>query len=912
MDDILHAVKNLVEAQRVAQSVAFTLGLGSMEVKCFTFSSQKPSELVSADGIHVGLVGYLWDSENDQVKLDTKALYFGKPKRGKTPSPVVGDVKTALLGHFTRRNLVGKAAGVFDPAGLVTPITAKIKLDLHELCGLKLGWDDEVPVKYIDVWVANLDTISRLGNVHFPRAVVYADAKDDQFELICLCDASANICIACVYARSEMKDGSFRCQLITAKSKLVRGVSIPRAELKAATLGAVLSHTVKRNVSDHFKGITYATDNTITLYWINQDYRPLQVAVRNSVIEIRRFSLPEQWFHVRTDENIADLGTRPAAIEEIMPGSEWQVGKPWMSLPRSEWNLRTTEEITLSNEEKREALKELRAPDMGGYAISSITPKLSMRYSYSKYVYDPCTRPWQTVLRVVATLYRAVDKAQGKPYNTTTHFEDIELERAATYYYKKGTQEVRQFSKEKDYKETSFEKDGILYYAGRLLDAQKLDDMENVMHDVGPLQFVKPILDRYSPIAYSLMMHCHTVEARHKNAVVTLRESMAHAYIIGGRDLAIEIRNACSWCRRFKRKLLEVEMGPVHKNRLTIAPAFYFTQVDMMGPFTAYDTTNLRKPVKIWGIVFKCTSTCAVACHVMTKSDTESVMMAYTRFGSNHGHPRKLFIDAGSQLMKACREMEISMIDLTKSLDITYRVGIEHSICPPTGHNSHGMVERSIKEVKALFYKVYRLQRLDVMNYETAFCWVANELNNLPICLGSKYRNLDHLDLLTPNRLLLGRANRRAFSGCALIDAPTRLIKQMEEVYDSWWKTWKEEKMADFIPQPAMWRKTTYQPKVGDIVVFPKDDPSPLLGEAAWRLGKIATTELGPDGLVRVVTVQYRNENEEVFRDPLRRPVRNIAVLHEEGTLELTDCLNEATKQATVHFQTHRSGVVKF
>ena len=54
------------------------------------------------------------------------------------------------------------------------------------------------------------------------------------------------------------------------------------------------------------------------------------------------------------------------------------------------------------------------------------------------------------------------------------------------------------------------------------------------------------------------------------------------------------------------------------------------------------------------------------------------------------------------------------------------------------GHNYHGQVERSIREVKKLFDTVYRGVKMDIMGYETCFAWISNELNNLPLCLGSK------------------------------------------------------------------------------------------------------------------------------------------------------------------------------
>ena len=38
---------------------------------------------------------------------------------------------------------------------------------------------------------------------------------------------------------------------------------------------------------------------------------------------------------------------------------------------------------------------------------------------------------------------------------------------------------------------------------------------------------------------------------------------------------------------------------------------------------------------------------------------------------------------------------------------------------------------------------------------------IANSINNMPIGLGSKVECIENLDILTPNRLTLGRSNNR-------------------------------------------------------------------------------------------------------------------------------------------------------
>jgi len=186
---------------------------------------------------------------------------------------------------------------------LVTPVTARLKLDLHDLCTRKLDWDDPIPEELLTLWVQNLHDIQELRKIPFKRSIIPEDAANTNLQLIVSVDASEHIAVASVHSRVLLNNGLFHCQLVVGKSKIITGSTIPRAELKAATIGSILGHLVVSNVGNQFQSSIFVTDSTITLYWINQDDRPLQIAVRNQVIEIRRFTLKEQWYHVDTKDN---------------------------------------------------------------------------------------------------------------------------------------------------------------------------------------------------------------------------------------------------------------------------------------------------------------------------------------------------------------------------------------------------------------------------------------------------------------------------------------------------------------------------------------------------------------------------------------------------------------------------------
>ena len=1102
VDDTAHAEDTAEELRSVAAAMDYALSLASMAVKAHTFSGEDPSEVVSADGESVGLLGYIWWSKEDVISINVKELFFGKVDRGRLPPPVSGDLATALSKTFTRRTLVAKVASIFDPLGYATPITSRIKLDLSQITELKTSWDQKLPEPFIGQWVANLEDLQKLRSLRVQRCWIDPNAVSNEVELVISVDASEKIAIACVHARSQLPDGTFACRLVAAKSKLVHMTTVPRGELKAAVLGASMAHIIKKNLGSRVKKTLFVTDSTIVMFWLNQDTRPLQTTVRNSVIEIRRLSHVEQWFHIDSKNNLADLGTRDAQVSDITLGSEWQSGKWWMSLPIEQMPIRSREEVQLNQQERQDANKEVKAADICGVCLPALKDKVAERYSFSKYVVDPCLFPWPKSVRVLAFVFKFIEKLkiavklkkeqtapepsepdgeplevanppsegydrpgkkvrrspptrssspprpprtrararkeaeadlnilykprsfkgygdtsiqeevqddstmvqlrnvnrislfmddQGKlllpngyvsvpvpvidesrglnppppdyvsdclecsppepppleerlgvglqphyplnspppppppavasrlrpdapsfdpstpskiffPYLSSGNKEKIrdfqlspeEINIAETYFFKKATNEVKQFVKAVEYKKQTILKDGILWYNGRILEGQNVSDPEQIMSDLEPLSFVKPVSDRYSPVSYAIMLHSHAKLTHHRNSISTLRESRNLAFIFKGRDLSNEVREHCTFCKRFRARLIEVEMGKMHQSRLTCAPAFYNAQVDLFGKYQAYCEHNHRAVVPVWGVIFKDPSSGAIAIYGMAKYSTGAFINAYTRHSSRYGHPLKLFIDAGSQLMKACKDLEFSWTDLTTTLNSQFGVGIVHAVCTTGSHAAHGVVERSVLEVKRLLNVTYRLVTLDLYGYDTAFTYIANELNSLPLCLGSRYENLEHSDLITPSRLLLGRNNQRAPAGYPRISSKSRQIDQLDQVHKAWWETWKKEKLVDYIPAPSKWHKNSRPPIVGDIVVFIRDEA--VLGESLWKLGVIE--KLIPsqaDGKVRAVLISYRNPTELKNR-VTKRDVRKMAILYREGELELMEILNEASK----------------
>ena len=122
---------------------------------------------------------------------------------------MTGDVKSALSSVFSRRTLWGQVAKFWDPMGLLTLLTSRLKLDLRSVTLLGLGWDDKIPDQYLDTWVRNLSDIETAKEIRFRRAVIPTNALDCYVDMITSTDASENIAVACVHTRVRLQQGGY-------------------------------------------------------------------------------------------------------------------------------------------------------------------------------------------------------------------------------------------------------------------------------------------------------------------------------------------------------------------------------------------------------------------------------------------------------------------------------------------------------------------------------------------------------------------------------------------------------------------------------------------------------------------------------------------------------------------------------
>ena len=238
---------------------------------------------MTEDGISVKVAGMKWFPKGDFLKLNIGTLNFARKQRGRKALNECGKIPA----NFTRRDCVGKVSEIFDLLGKANPIIGGLKIDCHELSLRKLEWDDPIPSDLKDVWLRNFELLQDLRDVKFKRCIVPLDAVDLNIETLDTEDGSNELICVAIYARFKLEGGGYSCQLVFSRTKIVPvDLSIPRAELLAATLNAITGHVVKISFGNyHVKSMKF-TDSQIVLHWINCTRGELKLWVRNRVIEI--------------------------------------------------------------------------------------------------------------------------------------------------------------------------------------------------------------------------------------------------------------------------------------------------------------------------------------------------------------------------------------------------------------------------------------------------------------------------------------------------------------------------------------------------------------------------------------------------------------------------------------------------
>lgn len=335
-------------------------------------------------------------------------------------------------------------------------------------------------------------------------------------------------------------------------------------------------------------------------------------------------------------------------------------------------------------------------------------------------------------------------------------------------------------------------------------------------------------------------------------------------------------------CRRINKICESQCMGQLPNERLNPAPPFYFTSLDLFGPYLVKDTVKKRTTLKVYGIIFACMTSRAVHIDIAEGYSTDNFLNVFRRFISIRGFPKMVYSDRGSQLVKANKELTqaVGNLNFDKIMKFGRKEGMTWKFTKGADAPwQNGCTESLIRLVKRGISISIGNKVLSYADLQTVMFEIANLINQRPIGIkpGS---DLDLGSYLCPNDLLLGRASSIVPSGvfednCSL----RKSFRFVNEIINTFWKKW----IRDFFPTLLVrtkWHVEKRNVKPGDIVLV--KDKNALKGN--WKLAQVIFTSPGFDGKVRNVTLRYKlsipgtkyNGQRDILID---RSVHNISVI---------------------------------
>lgn len=926
VDDTITGSNEEPTALKQIKETLSAFSQGGFALKYVVRSGSDPPEEASTDGTSLKILGYKWSPKEDILNPGFGEINFNKKRRGaKKPNPFTietpEDVSRLLNAtKITRRMIVSKIAEIWDPVGIWEPYKLQLKLDNSYLNGL--DWDVPVSCELQTHWKDRFREFVDIPKMEAIRCVIPQEAIDpNSMRLLCLSDAAESAGGCAIYASFQKVDGSFSCQLLTSRSKLMNQ-KIPRNELEAIKLMAETANTVKKALGDQVKDVLYFTDSTIAMCWCHNTSKKLRMYTLYRVADIRRNILGTAYdtqelplYHIDGKLNIADYLTKHHNIkpEDMAPQSLWHTGHPWMNLSLEKMPLTTYKQLTISKEELITIDQECFPEPIMSEVVSSLPPQVMYSGTAStlhctrcehnnlgiplQQCYgidnefdhcDDCSCPiqfssfalkagktqhelldlislgWSRSLTRLSFVAKFATKLKHRTHinkgistdscivckisNLTTdpiEQDKIFTTQAKDYLFRQETARIKTLLPKKKIDQFT-EKDGILYYESRLSEENQITQTDldiDIFIDSAEIKTMLPVVLADSELFFSYTLHVHHKIRPHSGVEITLKEINKSMMVLNNPRRIIQmIRKFCPRCRIIAKKTVELRMMHHPAARTNLAPPFYHCMVDTVFGFKGQPYKNARKSFKMYALIIVCLLTGATNILAIEGLETQDIIQALERHSARHGVPAVMYVDNGTQLM-ALEHAHFNLRNL--KAHVLDSLGLKIIVSNAKSHEERGRVEAKVKLLRSMLDKltISNHSCMTALQWETLFAKISNMLDDLPLAKCTNSNLADPTwDIITANRLKLGRNNNRSLEGYISLPkgvGPDSLLKRNQEIQKVWYQM-LIDRIHHLIPRPAKWSKTD-DVNVGDICLFIYNE-NPGMGKYVWKIGKVTDT----------------------------------------------------------------------
>ncbi|XP_036150741.1 uncharacterized protein LOC118648525 [Monomorium pharaonis] len=762
----------------------------------------------------------------------------------------------------SKRVMLSEVSKLFDPLGLLGPTIVIAKLILQDLWRSNVDWDESVPQAVYTRWSTFKNQLIELNQLTIPRRVKFS-ANNRMIQVHGFCDASQYAYGACIYVRTKLKNGDYQCELLGSKSRVapLKTISLPRLELSAALLLTRLLERVRASINLTNVKIYLWSDSTIALNWIASASRKFSVFVSNRIGEIQRATEPEDWRHVPSAQNPADLLSRGLNPRELVNATTWWKGPAFLQQSECQWPVNKLPRLGNDIPELQKIYVNVAIVDV------SIINEILDKYSNL-----------DKVCRIISYCIRFARRSS----RATTLFITHEEMSSALHRLCKI---VQQHSFPDDYKTLSnaeaistsskilsltpfMDHSGLIRVGGRLRNS-------NLPHDT-----CHPILlPRDHELTKRIISKEH-VRSMHAGTQATMAAVRQRFWPLSLRSTTRRIVLRCVRCFRVKPVLSEALMGSLPSSRVTISRPFARCGVDYAGPLILREgkRRNARNH-KAYVAVFVCFTVKAVHLELVGDLTSDAFLAAFKRFISRRGRPSHVWSDNGTSFVGAKNQLkdfygllnDDTVQDKVKTFSRDQQ--ISWSFIPPSSPHHGGLWEAAVKSAKYHMHRIIGKAHLTYEEMQTTLCEVEAILNSRPITALSADPN--DLAYLTPGHFLIGTP-MNSFPTPDLTDlSENRLVRwqRVEQLRQHFWRRWSLEYLHS-LQTRSKWKATKgNQLQRGQLVLVKQQDLHPL----NWLLGRVHEIHIGSDGIVRTADVK-------TTKGLLTRPLTKLAILPVETT----------------------------
>ncbi|XP_075158073.1 uncharacterized protein LOC142231346 [Haematobia irritans] len=715
---------------------------------------------------------------------------------------------------------------------------------------------DYHPLQCLQYWREFLGNYASIESIRIPRWVSFSPTCQIQFHAFC--DASEDAYAAVIYTRVHLADNTICVKLLTSKSRVapVKSISIPKLELCGATLLAEIVHSIVPFLNVNNYEIYKWTDSSILLSWLRKPACHWKVFVANRVTTITNKVGIDNWSHVASKFNPADLASRGVCPQDLLDNQLWWHGPPWLEQPPELWPGQGYEPEETNLEQKSVRVHLAVCPD-----------KVDILERFS------CYSRAIKVLCYAFRFYQRTHPTHREHFKyRSTCLTSVEFSRMRNKLIVLAQENffpetVNALSKHENIPKSSsilnlnpfLDDNGVIRASGRLAFAPSLSYDER-------FPIIMPYNCQFSRLLVKFVHHL-CLHGGNQQVINLVRLQF---WIPKLRNLVKSTIHQCKKCVLHKKKIQQQLMAALPPERTTLRRPFHSTGIDFAGPFEIRSFADRGYKInKGYVCVFICFATKAIHLEATSSLSTAAFLAAFQRFVSRRGCPLNVYSDNGTNFIGASKEIAHDFLSSSKSSLLSQFAPQQLSwhFIPPGAPHMGGLWEAGVKSFNTHLKKVSGSFNFTFEEFCTLLSKIEACLNSRPISTISD----DPADLnpLTPGHFLTG--------GPILAPPEPTYDNDPESVVNRWQRVkvlhqnfcqrWKMEYLKE-LHKRNKWKNPTDNIRIDSIVVIRDENLPPN----EWRLGRVIKLHPGKDNRVRVADIYTQ-------KGVITRPVVKLVLL---------------------------------